>query len=49
MGESSGGDAGREPLVPLLLETLIAVLLAYLLGVGLAWLFFGRAKKDSYL
>ncbi len=35
--------------MPLLLETLIAVLLAYLLGVGLAWLFFGRAKKDSYL
>jgi hypothetical protein len=35
--------------MPLLLETLIAVVAAYLIGVGIAWLFFGRAKKDSYL
>ena len=35
--------------MPLLLETLIAIVLAYLLGVGVAWLFFGRAKRDSYL
>ena len=35
--------------MPLLLETLIAILLAYLIGVGIAWLFFGRAKRDSYL
>ena len=35
--------------MPLLLETLIAVVVAYLVGVGVAWLFFGRAKKDSYL
>ena len=35
--------------MPLLLETLIALVAAYLLGVGVAWLFFGRAKKDSYL
>lgn len=35
--------------MPLLLETLIAVVAAYLLGVGIAWLFFGRTKKDSYL
>jgi hypothetical protein len=35
--------------MPLLLETLIAIVLAYLVGVGIAWIFFGRAKKDSYL
>ena len=35
--------------MPLLLETLIAIVLAYLVGVGIAWLFFGRAKRDSYL
>ena len=35
--------------MPLLLETMIAIVLAYLVGVGIAWLFFGRAKKDSYL
>jgi hypothetical protein len=36
-------------MMPLLTETLIALVLAYLVGVGLAWLFFGREKKDSYL
>lgn len=35
--------------MPLLLESLIAIVLAYLVGVALAWLFFGRPKKDSYL
>ena len=35
--------------MPLLLETLIAIVIAYLVGVGLAWLFFGRAKRDTYL
>ena len=35
--------------MPLLLETLIAIVAAYLIGVGIAWLFFGRAKRDSYL
>lgn len=36
-------------MMPLLLETLIAITIAYLVGVGIAWLFFGRAKRDSYL
>ncbi len=49
MGEPGGGKPGRYVVMPLLLETLIAVVIAYLIGVGLAWLFFGRAKKDSYL
>ena len=35
--------------MPLLAETLIALVIAYLLGVGIAWLLFGRPKKDSYL
>ena len=35
--------------MPLLLETLIPLVIAYLIGVGLAWLFFGRTKRDSYL
>jgi hypothetical protein len=35
--------------MPLLLETLIAVVAAYFVGVGIAWLVFGRAKKDSFL
>lgn len=35
--------------MPLLLETLIPILAAYLVGIGLARLLFGRPKKDSYL
>jgi hypothetical protein len=41
-------QAGNR-LMPLLLETLAAFALAYLVGVGIAWIFFGRPKKDSYL
>jgi hypothetical protein len=49
MGKSAASQKRRELVMPLLLETLIAIVLAYLLGVGIAWIFFGRAKKDSYL
>jgi hypothetical protein len=35
--------------MPLLVETLIALVIAYAIGVGLAWLLFGREKKDTYL
>ena len=49
MGESAPAADGRELVMPLLLETLIALVLAYLIGVGLAWLFFGRARRDTYL
>lgn len=35
--------------MPLLLETLVALVAAYLIGVGIAWLLFGRAKKETYL
>lgn len=39
--------AGR--VMPLLLETLILVALAYLIGFGLGWLFFGRRRRTSFL
>jgi hypothetical protein len=35
--------------MPLLVETIILVVLAYLAGVALAWLLWGRPKRDSYL
>jgi hypothetical protein len=40
---------GAAPGLPLLAELLIGIVAAYLLGVGLASLLFGRAKKESYL
>ena len=39
---------GRR-VMPLLAESLLILTAAYLLGVGLGWLFFGRAKKVGYL
>jgi hypothetical protein len=35
--------------MPLIGETLILTALFYAIGVGIGWLFFGRAKKSSYL
>jgi hypothetical protein len=35
--------------MPLIAETLLLLVAAYLAGVGLAWLLFGRPKRDSYL
>lgn len=35
--------------MPLLLESLLLCALAYLIGVGLARLLFGRRKRKSYL
>jgi hypothetical protein len=40
-----GGGGG----LPLLIEALIWMIAAYLIGIGLGWLFFGRPKKESYL
>lgn len=34
---------------PLIVETLAATLLAYLIGVGAGWLFFGRPRREHYL
>lgn len=36
-------------IMPLLAETLGALLIAYLVGVGLAWPLFGRKKRESFL
>lgn len=38
-------DAGRR-IMPLLLETLALAALAYLIGLGLGWLLWGRQSKD---
>lgn len=35
--------------MPLLLETLLLVLLAYMIGVGLGFLLFGRRPRRNYL
>lgn len=35
--------------MPLLAETLILVAIGYLTGLGLAWLIWGRRKRQSFL
>lgn len=35
--------------MPLLAETLILVAVAWLIGLGIGRLLFGRAKRDSFL
>jgi hypothetical protein len=35
--------------MPLLAETLGLVAIAYLIGIGVGWLLFGRPKKTSFL
>lgn len=35
--------------MPLLAETLILVALAWLIGLGLGWLLFGRRRRSSFL
>jgi len=35
--------------LPLIAETLILVAIAYLLGVGLAWLLWGRKRREGFL
>ena len=46
--KASAAGAGNR-VMPLLLESLFFLALAYMVGVGLSWIFFGRPKKDSYL
>lgn len=41
-------DEGGRP-IPLLAETLLLVALAWLAGLGLGWLLFGRPKRESFL
>jgi hypothetical protein len=40
-------DAGRR-IVPLLLETLALAALAYLIGLGLGWLLWGRRHRERF-
>jgi len=35
--------------MPLIVEILILTAIAYAIGIGIGWLFFGRAKKSTYL
>jgi hypothetical protein len=35
--------------MPLLAETLILVALAWLVGLGIGWLLFGRRRRSSFL
>jgi len=35
--------------VPLIAETLLLVVLAYLVGLGLGYLLFGRPRRKNYL
>ena len=35
--------------MPLLVETLILVTIAWLIGLGIGRLFFGRRKRDGFL
>ena len=35
--------------MPLIVETLLLIALAYAIGVGIGWLLFGRPKKTSFL
>ena len=35
--------------MPLLAETLCLVAAAYLIGLGLGWLLFGRKRRESFL
>lgn len=42
--DEGGGDA-----MPLLAEVLVAAALAYVVGLLLGWLLFGRARREGYL
>jgi hypothetical protein len=35
--------------MPLLVETLILCAIAWLIGLGIGWLLFGRARRQSFL
>jgi hypothetical protein len=47
--DAAPAKEGGARIMPLLLESLMVLLLAYLAGTGLAWLLLGRTKKDTYL
>ena len=41
-------DEPEQTAIPLIIESLIPVLLAYLIGVGLGWLFWGRERREGF-
>ncbi len=45
---AASAGRGAEP-VPLVAETLLLVLIAYLAGVGIAYLLWGRPRRKNYL
>lgn len=45
--DAPAGDAATA--LPLLLETILLLIPAYLAGLAAAWLLFGRARKETYL
>ncbi|HEY0627250.1 MAG TPA: hypothetical protein VGD10_11020 [Allosphingosinicella sp.] len=41
-------DEPERSAMPLLVESLIQIILAYLLGLGLAWLIWGRKRREGF-
>lgn len=41
-------DEAEQTAIPLLLEVLLQLLIAYLIGLGIAWLLFGRRKREGF-
>jgi hypothetical protein len=42
-------DEPEKKTIPLFLETLLQTILAYLIGLGVTFLFWGRPKREGYL
>lgn len=41
-------DEAEQTAIPLFLEVLMQLIAAYLIGLGIAWLLFGRTKRESF-
>jgi hypothetical protein len=41
-------DEADKTAIPLFLEVLAQLVAAYLIGLGIAWLLFGRARRESF-
>ena len=47
-GFSWTDEPAEGRVMPLLLEALVQILLAYLVGLAIAWLFWGRKRREGY-